>query len=112
MNDGFINEKELREYINQNKYSAYNPNIKDFLSFIFPEHLNTSLPFIAEKIGGQAKPDLCIKHNGLKKYISVKKGSGNSVHQEPIEVFFPYIENIIGTNFLNNLEPYLLNFHC
>ena len=106
MNTGFINEKELREYINQNTYDTYNQNIKNFLSFIFGKHLNTSHPFVAEKIGGQVKPDLCIKHNGLEKNVSIKKGGGNSVHQESIDIFFPYMETIVDTNFLNILKKF------
>ena len=35
MNDGFVNEKELREYINDKKFATYNKNIKDFLTFLF-----------------------------------------------------------------------------
>jgi hypothetical protein len=106
MNDGIINEKELREYINQYKYYDYNPNIKAFLSFAFGSKINPSLPFIAEKKAGQVKPDLCISHNGIKKYISVKKGGGNSVHQEKIDVFFPFVEETFGSTALNNLKKF------
>lgn len=107
MNDGFINEKELREYINSNSYDNYNRNIKDFLSFVFEDDFNANLPFFAEKKHGQVKPDLVITHNGIKKLISIKKGSGNSVHQEKIDVFFPFVENLFDTENLN----YLKKFH-
>ena len=104
MNDGFINEKALREYINNNTFDSYNTNIQAFLKFVFGSKLNPNLPFIAKKKAGQVKPDLCIRHNGIEKYISVKKGSGNSVHQEKIEVFFPFIHNILGYTALNYLK--------
>lgn len=106
MNDGLINEKVLREYINKNSFSNYNENIKTFLTFIFGENLNTTLPFKAEKKAGQVKPDLCIIHNGIEKYVSIKKGSGNSVHQEKIDVFFPFVKNMIGETSLNNLKKF------
>ena len=67
MNDGFINEKVLREYINMNSFNTYNANIKAFLTFIFGKKLNITLPFKAEKKAGQVKPDLVIKHNGIEK---------------------------------------------
>lgn len=104
MNDALINEEDLINYINNNQFSTYNSNIKNFLKFTFGNSFNSNLPFNAKKIAGQQKPDMCINHNGILKYISIKKGSGNSVHQEKIDVFFPYIENIIGTNELNNLK--------
>lgn len=104
MNDGFINEKALKEYINKNNYATYNRNIQSFLEFVFGSKLNPNLPFIAEKKAGQVKPDLYIRHNGIEKYISVKKGSGISVHQEKIEVFFPFIHSILGSTALNHLK--------
>lgn len=107
MNDGFINEKELMDYIDRKKYNELNENIKNFLSSIFKDKLESSLPFTVEKVAGQAKPDLCINHNDIKKYISVKKGSGNSVHQESIQDFFPYIKELLGNTYLN----YLKKFH-
>ena len=104
MNDGFINEQQLRDYINNHNWSTYNQNIKDLLTFSFKDCLNTSLPFMAEKCKGQVKPDLVITHNNVKKYISIKKGSGNSVHQEKIEVFFPFIKELFDDDILNKLK--------
>lgn len=106
MNDGFKNEKELELYISNNTYDEYNENIKNFLSFIFGKDLNPSLPFYAKKISGQVKPDIYICHNNVKKYISIKKGSGNSVHQEKIEVFFPFFSNLLGEDYINSLKKF------
>ncbi len=106
MNDGFINEKKLREYINGNTFDNYNTNIKSFLTFVFGTKINTNIPFYAEKEKGQVKPDLCIKHNGVKKYISIKKGGGNSIHQEGIDVFFPFVSGILGDSALYNLKMF------
>lgn len=104
MNDGFINEKELIEYINSNNWDTYNQNIKKLLMFSFGDSINTTLSFSAEKCKGQVKPDLVIKHNNIKKYISIKKGSGNSVHQEKIDVFFPFIKELYDEDTLNKLK--------
>ena len=104
MNDGFINEYDLINYIHDNQFINYNSNIKNFLKFTFGLSFNPNLTFNAKKITGQQKPDFSITHNGITKYISVKKGSGNSVHQERIDVFFPFIEKIIDTNLLNYLK--------
>ena len=73
MNDGFINESVLTKYINSHFFNSYNDNIKSFLKFAFGDKIDISKPFKAEKIGCRIKPDLCITHNGIKKYISIKK---------------------------------------
>ena len=105
MNDGFINEIELIDYINCNSWNSLNSNIKKFLMFTFGSSFNANQKFIARKCdGGQVKPDLLITHNGVSKYVSVKKGSGNSVHQEKISVFFPLIGDMFGEKVLNNLK--------
>lgn len=106
MNDGFINESIMREYINNNTFDKYNSNIKKFLVFLFENNISTDIPFIATKEGGQVKPDLSIKHNGIVKYVSIKKGSGNSVHQEKIEVFFPFVEEYFDKLLLNDLKKF------
>lgn len=104
MNDGFINEELLRDYINDGDYASYNSNIKSFLKFLFKENFNPRLPFSADKTKNQVKPDLWISHNGTKKYVSIKKGSGNSVHQENASVFFPFFEEKVGAESLNDLK--------
>ncbi|MDX9744738.1 MAG: hypothetical protein RBT59_13025 [Arcobacteraceae bacterium] len=104
MNDGFTNETELRDYINNNSWATYNQNMRNLLEFSFGTNLDKSKKFTAEKCEGQVKPDLVISHNNKKTYISIKKGSGNSVHQENISVFFPYIEELLGREALNNLR--------
>ena len=106
MNDGLVNEECLRNYINTKKFEDYNSNIQSFLKFVFKDCFNSSMDFYAEKKGGQVKPDLSINHNDVERFISVKKGSGNSVHQEKISVFFPFIENLCGTNTLNCLKRF------
>ena len=39
MNYGFINEKQLSEYISNKDFSEYNPNIQKFLQFTFGNKL-------------------------------------------------------------------------
>ncbi len=105
VNNGIINENELIDYINSKKYTEYNNNIKAFIKFTFGDKFNLQNPkFIAKKIRGGPKPDLSITHNREEKFISVKKGSGNSVHQEKIDTFFPYFEDFIGKKELNWLK--------
>ena len=102
--DGFTNEEELKNYINNNHWNTYNSNIKNLLAFSFGSSIDINSEFRAEKCKGQVKPDLVIENNNIKKYISIKKGSGNSVHQEKISVFFPFIKNLCGDTTLNDLK--------
>lgn len=106
MNDGLINERILIEYINNNSFDDYTDNIKNFLFFAFEDNINTNLPFYSDKIVGQLKPDILIKHNNVTKYISIKKGNGNSVHQESINDFFPFIASILDDKSLEYLKLY------
>ncbi|MFI3211106.1 MAG: hypothetical protein R3Y64_08705 [Peptostreptococcaceae bacterium] len=102
--DGLINEKQLISYINENTFNNYNNNIKNFLNFTFNEEIDMNMKFIAEKISGTMKPDLSITHKGITKYISVKKGSGNSVHQEKANIFFKFIEINLGNDISDKLK--------
>ncbi len=105
MNDGCLNEELLINYINGFMFSDFNKNIQNFLDFTFNGNIDLNKPFFASKCrGGQVKPDLIIEHNSEIKYISIKKGGGNSVHQEKISVFFPFFEEVCGTQALNNLK--------
>ena len=88
---GFINEDELMDTLDGKKYSELNDNLKKFIFFIN----NRKIPsgrIIAKKVGGQEKCDLEITINGTKTRVSIKKGSGNSVHQEPVGTFIVYLD--------------------
>ena len=110
--DGFQNETELANYINDTEYyNDMNSNMKQFLSFIFGETDINNRKIIATKPTGYArniKPDIIISTDNIKKYISIKKGSGNSVHQESINDFTKFLSDI---RIPNNIVQYLLEFH-
>ena len=86
---GFANENEIIDYLNNTKYvDNLNSNFKAFLSFLFSQNLNGKT-VSAYKPTGQVKPDIGIIIDENEKYVSVKKGSGNSVHQEQLVEFGP-----------------------
>lgn len=91
--DGFDNETKIKEEINGKSYSELNKTFKDFLKESFGSKVENSKIY-CKKEGGQNKSDLVIGNNVTSKKIrlSVKKGSGNSVHQEPIEEFLKFLE--------------------
>lgn len=106
--DGFANENEIIDYLNTQKlYDNLNTNMKEFLSFLFSTDLKGS-KISAFKPTGMVKPDVAITINGITKYVSVKKGSGNSVHQEQLSLFEMFLKS-------NSVTPqiitYLKEFH-
>ena len=91
--EGFTNETNIINYINNNKSSDYNDNIKRFLRFVFDLDLEDN-NVIASKIGAQNKADIVLECNDKKKYISLKKGNGNSVHQEELITFADFLRDV------------------
>lgn len=107
--DGFANETEIINYINTAKYyENLNGNMKAFLSFLFHGINIDGFPIHATKPAGMVKPDVAITINSETRYVSVKKGSGNSVHQENLNVFENYLR-YCGIN--ETVIMYLKEFH-
>lgn len=104
---GFKNEDELIEYLNSKKIKDLNSNMKDFIFFIF-ENINEENIIQATSGKSGQKPDMIITINNVIKRISIKKGKGNSVHQEKVDVFVEFLESI---NISNETINKLLKFH-
>ena len=81
--NGFENEKQIIETINSVVFDNLSKNLQDVIKKInngcVPKNLS------AKKYGGSDKADLSISVDKKNYFISVKKGTGNSVHQEKIE---------------------------
>ena len=92
-NNGFTNETDLRDYLNNRKISDLNDNLKRFILEIFSLNTNADTLITCEKVGGRNKGDIVISINSVQKTISLKMGSGNSVHQEPVEPFISFLKN-------------------
>lgn len=104
---GFENEDELIEYLNSKKIKDLNSNMKDFIFFIFGNMDEENIIQATSGKSGQ-KPDMIITINNVIKRISIKKGTGNSVHQEKVDVFVEFLESI---NISNETINKLLKFH-
>lgn len=104
---GFENEDELIEYLNSKKIKDLNSNMKDFIFFIFGNIDEENIIQATSGKSGQ-KPDMIITINNVIKRISIKKGTGNLVHQEKVDVFVEFLESI---NISNETINKLLKFH-
>jgi len=89
---GYKNEFEFVNYLNNKKYGQVNFLIKDMLKELYPNIQNHDI-IKAYKYGKYAKTDVVINVNGILKGISIKSGIKNSVHVEPIEKFIKYVKN-------------------
>lgn len=106
--DGFANEKKIAEYLDGKKFVDLNPNMKRFLKVLNNNSdLKGNSVIRAKVIGGLFKTDLILRFNNKPKNISVKKGSGNSFHQEKIETFIDFI-NKLGAS--EEVKTYLNEF--
>lgn len=89
-NDGVENEKKLVGALNNKMLKRLTSYQQHFIKDIY-KNVNGTDIVQAKKIGGAGyKPDVEIEVDGEKHYISVKKGSGNSVHQEKTEFFIHF----------------------
>lgn len=104
---GFRNEYELIKYLNNQKIKNLNNNMKDFIIFLFG---NIDEEHFIQAISGKKgqKPDMIISIDNKIKRISIKKGTGNSVHQEKIDMF---VEFLISINIPKEIINKLLKFH-
>jgi len=104
---GFQNEDNLINYLNNKTYNQLNQNMKKFVKFIFPNIRKFDIIKAFPGKKGQ-KPDLEIIVNEISKKVSIKKGQGNSVHQEKVDLF---IDFLISLNVNKDIIMELLKYH-
>ena len=90
---GFQNETDLISALSNKLYAELNDNLKKFISFLFPQVNNNDKIKCYSGMVGQ-KPDIIIEINNKRKNVSIKKGSGNSVHQEDIDLFMDFLTTL------------------
>lgn len=106
--EGFDNEEIIREYLNGKKFSNVNSNWQNFIKELFGNVSNNEI-IVCLKKAGQNKSDLMITIGKNSKTMSVKSGTGNSVHQEPIEDFIAFLKETysIKENLANDLRFFI-----
>ena len=109
-NIGKSEEKNLVNNLNNKKFSDLDYKHKEIISKSFSNISENSI-IKASNISGNLKPDLEILINNKTNLYSLKTGSGNSIHQEPLDEFIKfskelnksseYSVHIIGKSILN-----------
>lgn len=107
--DGFKNEKKFEKILDgKSKFSEINKNLQNFLKFLDPGVDDTSSIKSVNIKNNLCKPDIFIEINENKYYISVKKGSGNSVHQEKLEEFIRFLSvKKVSKDDIDNLRKFI-----
>lgn len=83
---GFDNEIAIRDALNMKRYESINPNLRHFLDDMFKGYILNGRWVHAIVVGNRFKPDFYVSVDGIPetRYVSVKMGSGNSLHQESL----------------------------
>ena len=85
---GFENEDKIILALNGKRFDELNENLQQLITSSFSEYSST---IEAIKQAGQNKSDLKIIIGNESHTYSIKKGTGNSIHQEPIEPFLEFL---------------------
>jgi hypothetical protein len=97
MGRGYSFEDEVIKLLNQTKYSEIRDSFwRSFLKEVFPNIKMEDVIYV-QKLGGVYKADILLFLNRKSKPvgISLKSGSGNSVHQEPLNTFISFCKKIL-----------------
>lgn len=90
--DGFDNETRLMNALDNKKYGELNENLKKTITFISEKPVDDDEIINAYKLGGVNKTDLIIEFNSTPYNLSIKKGTGNSIHQEKVDEFVSFLK--------------------
>ncbi len=93
---GVQNENEFADYLNGRSFVTLNDNASRFVRQLYPLIEGNSI-ISAKKVGGKGlKPDVLVSVANEEFNISLKKGGGNSVHQEKTSLFLLYCKENLG----------------
>lgn len=103
---GFDNENQLIEALNNKQFTQLNDNLQNLIKSSFTNYNGT---INCTKQAGTNKSDLKITIGNESHTYSIKKGTGNSIHQEPIEPFLDFLEEEydISDETKNNLRLFI-----
>lgn len=111
---GFSNESLIVQALNEKKIKELNLNLKKFVKDICKENeiLNSDETVVQAWIetNNKLKQDFYIVINGQEFGISLKMGTGNSVHQEKIEDFIQWFSKSLADELTNEIKDSLRFF--
>lgn len=112
INRGFIKEREIISILNKKIFKNLDSDYKIKIMEIFQENTNLDdelTCYKKEGLGLEKKNDLTFAVKNKKINISVKIGSGNSLHQESIHSFINFLKS--KRKLSQNLTDLIYEFH-
>ncbi len=107
--DGFKNEINIEKCLDFKLFESINPNLQHFLQDVFKGYSLKGKRVHAIRCRVRVKPDFYLHIDDIPKevYVSVKKGVGNSVHQESLVSFLKFIKSLgASNNVLDDIKYY------
>ena len=92
-NNGFLMEEEFVNALNNKDPNNLPNNLNYFIKQLFGVFIDNEVIY-CELVEGSQKPDIKITYKGIVKYVSLKTGKAQNVHEEYIEnacLFFPIL---------------------
>ena len=102
---GFENEEKMVEAINNKTFNELGQNLAYFMYYLFP-HLKKDKKFKCFQTENFIKPDICVSQEKEFKYISIKYGQSETLHNENIQTFVLFLKECGISDY--TIETYLL----
>ena len=93
-NEGFHKEDEMIAHLNNKKYGELSNNLRNMVRNLFePMKLKEDDLISCHKVEGYLKPDFCLLCQGVEKFVSMKSGTAECVHEEYVDLFVKRLED-------------------
>lgn len=105
VNEGLEREKELIFFLNGKHFEELPPVFQEMMKALFshPE----SEPLKAFPMPPKVKADCCLSVGEEKRFLSLKSGSGNSIHEEGLQTLIPFFRSQgLSEHYLKTLVYY------
>ena len=89
-NNGIFKEDEMVHHLDNKKVKELSNNLRNLVTALFGV-LDEEEVVHCQKTDDFIKPDFCIEYRGKKKYVSMKSGRAETVHQELIKNFVLFL---------------------
>lgn len=90
---GFAAENQMIETLNKKCIKDLNDNLAKMLRSLFPG-IKDDTTIECKKVEGFYKPDFVIICEGKEKYISMKSGNSDSIHEEQLPSFITFLHRL------------------
>ena len=108
MQKGFLIEIETKNIFNNKKYCELADKHKKMINTMFGPDISDDTLIKSDLCEEYSKPDIYIEIGNIRKYISIKSGTCNSVHSEELKTLILYLRSI---GISKRTQKTLLLFH-